>query len=465
MTADSNKRDPGGLLSRAGALGRSLAGGFQWLRRTPLGKQREAFLGWLFPDRQLVLRTGGRISYVRFSRRSQIAIAGIISLAVGWTLYSTATYFLNGVILAAKDNEIANVRLAYRGLLGEVTGYQKKFTSITKDLDENYVLMLSLVEQNASLQKNLKTVKTQLATTEQQREMIIASRETLKGEVSGLESKLRSLSSRRLALKENVDTLESDLQAALTERNNAFFKGNQMRRKIKELGVRFTNLQENEQDAVQSLTESAQANIDNMEKVVKMAGLNITRLLKADGVIPRNQGGPFIEVKPDKLPGGELRASLANLELRLAHSQSLQGLMKKIPLTSPLNYYRINSSYGKRLDPINKKWSSHYGLDLGAPKNARIYNAAPGVVVYAGWKGKYGKFIEIDHGAGIKTRYGHLNKILVKKGQKIKFRTKIALVGNTGRSTGPHLHYEVLFKGRAKNPMKFIKAGRYVYKG
>ena len=411
------------------------------------------------------MRTGGRISYSRFSRRSQIAVAGIISLAIGWTLYSTATYFLNGVILAAKDDEIASVRLAYRGLLGEVTGYQNKFTSITKDLEENYVLMLSLVERNTSLQKNLKTVKTQLATTEQQREMIIASREGLKGKVSDLESKLRSLSSRSVALKENADTMETDLQAALTERNEAFFKGNQMRRKIKELGVRFTDLQENEQDSIKSLTESAQVNIDNMEKVVKMAGLNITSLLKADGVIPRNQGGPFIEVRPDKLPGGELRASITNLELRLTYLQSLQGLMKKIPLASPLNYYRINSGFGKRLDPINKKWSNHYGLDLGAPKNSRIYNAAPGVVVYAGWKGNYGKFIEIDHGAGIKTRYGHLNKILVKKGQKIKFRTTIALVGNTGRSTGSHLHYEVLFKGRAINPMKFIKAGRYVYKG
>ena len=250
------------------------------------------------------------------------------------------------------------MRLAYRGLLGEVDGYQNKFTSITKDLEENYVLMLSLVEQNTSLQKNLKTAKTQLATTEQQRDMIIASREGLKGKVSDLEIKLRSLSSRSIALKENADITESDLQSALKERNEAFFKGNQMRRKIKELGVRFASLQESEQDAVQRLTESAQANIDNMEKVVKMAGLNITRLLKADGDIPRNQGGPFIEVKPDKLPGGELRASLANLELRLAHSQSLQGLMKKIPMASPLNYYRINSSYGKRLDPINKKWSS-----------------------------------------------------------------------------------------------------------
>ena len=85
------------------------------------------------------------------------------------------------------------------------------------------------------------------------------------------------------------------------------------------------------------------------------------------------------------------------------------------------------------------------------------------ISTYAGWKGKYGKLVEVSHGAGLKTRFGHLNKILVKKGQKIKFRDKIGLMGSTGRSTGAHLHYEVLFKNRYKNPMKFIKAGRHVF--
>jgi murein DD-endopeptidase MepM/ murein hydrolase activator NlpD len=73
--------------------------------------------------------------------------------------------------------------------------------------------------------------------------------------------------------------------------------------------------------------------------------------------------------------------------------------------------------------------------------------------------------VEINHGAGIKTRYGHLDKTLVKKGQVIKFRDKIGLLGNSGRSTGAHLHYEVLFEGRPKDPMNFIKAGRYVFQG
>ncbi|MFQ5765541.1 MAG: M23 family metallopeptidase, partial [Rhodospirillales bacterium] len=102
-------------------------------------------------------------------------------------------------------------------------------------------------------------------------------------------------------------------------------------------------------------------------------------------------------------------------------------------------------------------------IDLGGPFKSSVYATAPGVVTYAGWKGKYGKLVEIDHGAGLKTRYGHLHKFFVKKGQKVNFHKKIGLLGSTGRSTGAHLHYEVVFKGRAKNPMKFIRAGKYVF--
>jgi len=441
----------------------AFARAFQWVRRTPVGEQRAFIVNKLFPERQLVLRTEGRLAYLKVSPRVQISIVSVLALAVGWTVYASALYVFNGVILAAKDEKIANVRMAYRGLLGEVTNYQKKFTSITKDLQENHELMLGLVERNASLQKNLKSVSSQLATTEQHREMVVASREGLKGKVTNLESSLQSISSRNYSLKENLQTVETDLQAALSERNKALFKSNQMRRKIKEYDVRLTSLQENEQDTVQRLMEGADKNIESMEKVIQIAGLNLTRVLKADGAIPRNQGGPFIEVKPDKLPGGQLRASLTNLEMRLSHSESLQTIMTRLPLSPPLLSYRITSGYGKRRDPINKKWSAHYGVDLGSAINTRVYAPAPGVITYAGWKGRYGKLIVIDHGAGLKTRYGHLNKILVKKGQKVKFRDRIGLVGNTGRSTGSHLHYEVTFRGRVKNPLKFIKAGRYVF--
>ncbi|MFB0992657.1 MAG: M23 family metallopeptidase, partial [Rhodospirillales bacterium] len=143
--------------------------------------------------------------------------------------------------------------------------------------------------------------------------------------------------------------------------------------------------------------------------------------------------------------------------------ESLQTVMARIPLTAPLSNYRVTSQFGKRRDPKNKKWSAHYGLDMASASKSKIYAPASGVVTFAGWKGNYGRLIVINHGAGLKTRYGHLHSFLVKKGQRVKFRDKIGLLGNSGRSTGAHLHYEVVFNGKSKNPLNFIKAGQNVF--
>ncbi|MGH6879330.1 MAG: M23 family metallopeptidase, partial [Hypericibacter sp.] len=99
--------------------------------------------------------------------------------------------------------------------------------------------------------------------------------------------------------------------------------------------------------------------------------------------------------------------------------------------------------------------------ELGAP----VMATAPGKVVFAGWKGDYGKMVEIDHGLGIHTRYGHLKSITVKVGDEVTYRQQIGALGNTGRSTGPHVHYEVRVDDKAYDPMNFLEAGRYVFKG
>jgi murein DD-endopeptidase MepM/ murein hydrolase activator NlpD len=176
----------------------------------------------------------------------------------------------------------------------------------------------------------------------------------------------------------------------------------------------------------------------------------------------RGQGGPFVELKLDNRPASRLRSHLVNLDSRLERASELQNILTRLPLTSPMKSFYLNSTFGKRRDPLNKRWAMHYGIDLDGPLQSPVYATAPGKVKYAGWKGKYGKLVEIDHGSGLVTRFGHLHKTLVKTGQKIKFRDKIGLLGSTGRSTGAHLHYEIIFKGKTRDPMKFIRAGRYV---
>ena len=418
----------------------------------------------LYPERQIVLRANGRLSFVRLSPRKQMALTLVLLAAGAWTAYASVGYVFHDAIVANKDRQIAGVRLAYRSLLGEMGEYQRRFAAISQDLVKNHGLMLSLVEENAALQRSLKDAETQLTDTRAERERVVTARARLKDQLGEVEGKMRSLASRNFSLKDDLQVVEADLERAMTERNEAVTEGHRMRQRIARLETRLADLQKREEDTVQRLTEHAVAHIENVEKVIAMTGLDAGELIVAATGREAGQGGPFIAAKEGERTGGRLMAELSHLDSRLDRWQALQEVMRRLPLSAPLNGYYVTSSFGKRRDPINKKWAMHYGLDLGSTEKAPIYVTAPGEVTFAGWKGKYGRMVEVDHGAGVKTRYGHLRKIVVKKGQAVKFRDKIGVLGNSGRSTGAHLHYEIQFKGKPRNPMKFIRAGHYVFK-
>ena len=132
-------------------------------------------------------------------------------------------------------------------------------------------------------------------------------------------------------------------------------------------------------------------------------------------------------------------------------------LNRSIPNGEPIAYKHVSSKFGYRKHPITKKRSFHAGLDLSAPKGTPIYATADGVVEYAKTKGGYGKYILINHPLGFKTAYAHLSKYAVKMGQYVQKNELIGYVGNTGKSTGPHLHYEILYLHKWLNPSKYMQ--------
>ena len=133
-----------------------------------------------------------------------------------------------------------------------------------------------------------------------------------------------------------------------------------------------------------------------------------------------------------------------------------------VPSQQPVKDFRFSSRFGVRVDPFNHNASMHPGLDMAAPKGTPVYATADGIVDRAERAGGYGNMVEINHGKGVQTRYGHLSQILVHDGQRVHRGDLIALVGSTGRSTGPHLHYEVRIDGRAVNPMPFLQTAAYM---
>ncbi|MGO4621213.1 M23 family metallopeptidase [Ensifer sp. 2YAB10] len=167
-------------------------------------------------------------------------------------------------------------------------------------------------------------------------------------------------------------------------------------------------------------------------------------------------GGPFVEPATDD----EFGRSLAALDTALLELEQTRAQVRTLPFGNPSPASDITSDFGNRLDPFLGRLALHAGIDFRATVGTRIRAAAPGTVTNAGLTGGYGNMVEIDHGNGVSSRYAHLSAVLVKVGDQVKEGEVIAKSGNTGRSTGPHLHYEVRLNGEAVDPMRFIDASR-----
>jgi murein DD-endopeptidase MepM/ murein hydrolase activator NlpD len=200
------------------------------------------------------------------------------------------------------------------------------------------------------------------------------------------------------------------------------------------------------------------------ERVYGLAGLNPADIRALPG-----QGGALVSARP--LSMQELQAMLADLDRVTGQNADLMTLMESrlfdqkiknsmVPTRQPLNGAALGSSFGWRIDPFTGRSALHTGLDFQAGVGTPILAAAGGIVVTQELHPAYGNMIEIDHGNDLITRYAHASKVFVHKGDLVKRGQKIAEVGTTGRSTGPHLHFEVLVQGVPQNPQKFLTAGR-----
>jgi murein DD-endopeptidase MepM/ murein hydrolase activator NlpD len=248
------------------------------------------------------------------------------------------------------------------------------------------------------------------------------------------------------------------------EISDADVKTAELRRRTVALLQRLDDLHAAQGNVLDRLGERTVKNIEEAEKLIAMTGLDLDSVLTRATKTVSGQGGPLFEVAGTEDVGG-LPGSVSVIDNQLTRWSALRALLRRTPLISPVDFYHMASGFGLRIDPYTKKKAMHYGVDLAGWRGAPVFATAPGKVVFTGRKGSYGKMVEIDHGYGIRTRYGHLRKILVQRGEEVGHRHKIGLLGSTGRSTGPHVHYEVRFDGKPLNPDKFIKAGRYVFKG
>lgn len=202
---------------------------------------------------------------------------------------------------------------------------------------------------------------------------------------------------------------------------------------------------------------AAQARLRDTQALIRRLGLDPSRFtassdLPSGGVA---MGGPYIPVADADPRFRELFVTWRQLE-------TLQNAVAAIPAYMPVKDFRFTSGFGFRYDPFNGGSALHAGLDMAGAQGEPIYAAASGTVAKAGVANGYGNLVELSHGKGIETRYGHLSRILVRPGDFVRQGQVIGRMGSTGRSTGTHLHYEVRVDGRAVNPRPFLEASSFV---
>lgn len=535
-----------------------------------IGARLAAALSKHFSPRELIVRSDGKIKYVRLSTRSQLVGASLIGGIAVLSLATSIGLAMQQVTLHGRDIAVREAEGAYTGLLAEVADYFDQFKDSTGKLGDDEAYLLGLSGENAVIRDGLRSIATQIegpapleGTTVSHdisggdplraklREALknrlqafdsdlkrIAARNQsltnqiadLKSEIRGIEGDRRRMAAERdeltalldqsrqsngnlagqvadltgrltslqrdhdaataqvTALNAKVSSLQGELQVAqannidlsrqvaqtrlalstvINQRNALQLGRSDLGRTIDELRDKVASVQESQANFVASVTERTRNSLEEMEKTLEMTGLNVEGMISAAEQNGIGKGGPFI---PDPATGADeteqkLLANVATLDDEVARWEKMQVVLRSVPLAAPVDHYYISSGFGARVDPFNGARARHEGLDMVGTLRSDVLATAPGTVVSAGWKGNYGRVVEIDHGLGIHTLYAHLDSVAVKVGDVVDYRQLVGKLGSSGRSSGPHCHYEVRYNDKPLDPMGFLKAGRYVFKG
>ncbi len=387
------------------------------------------------------MRSGGRLR--RFALPREIQILGILLLAGGfaWLAFVTDAYFEVKGIYDRSQYEIEAQSRMKKGLPRILNGERPPVSEES---------MTSAVDR-----------------VDGPHNWATARRTDLIAYASSLDHWVDRARDRNRLLAQDLQATETELAHVRKREDSTNTENRSLKSQLETIEQRFSRVKNVQGRLLQQINDQAYAEVQWLEGLIVAAGLDLKRHLPEAQPPESAQGGPFKAVGSEGLSPEEIALNAASKKAAelLEHIHRLRDFVRHLPLMSPLDYFSITSRFGPRKDPINGRRAMHNGLDMRARYRSAIYAPAAGKVTFAGRKGRYGRLVEIDHGNGIVTRYGHLRQILVKRGATVSARDRIGQVGNSGRSTGTHLHYEILVFGKAVDPARFLEVGKNVFKG
>ncbi|NKB29525.1 MAG: peptidoglycan DD-metalloendopeptidase family protein [Rhodobacteraceae bacterium] len=424
-----------------------------------------------FPEQRLFLRSEGETRYLRFTPKIQLIALTGCALVLGWTIVATAILLMDSVGVGNVRDQVARDQLLYEKRLAtmsqsrdaraeEARLAQERFNTALQQVSNMQSELLASEDRRRELETGIKVVQTALRRTILERDAAMAEGEMLSGLLTDDGTARTGTTSRTREIATTVDMLADLLDVTAAERDIESVESQAARSELEEL-LRKKRIENDRTDRIfAQLEEALTVSVQPLEKMFSSAGVNTDNLIEQVRRDYSGQGGPLAPLTfstkgeaPDEmtLRANEILSSLDQINLyRLA--------VEKTPFMIPLTQsFRYTSGFGPRWGRM------HSGTDFAGAHGSPIHATADGVVTHAGRAGAYGNLVKIQHAYSYETRYAHASKIYVKVGQRVSRGDRIAAMGNTGRSTGTHLHYEIRIGGKAINPMRYIKAARDVF--
>jgi len=391
--------------------------------------------GKYFPERQLFLRSEGRVRFLTITTNIQLFISACTIVLLGWGAITSYAYLAHDLLLEEKETTISNISASYKDL-------SKDFSALEVEVEKR---ARQLEERQAFLEEITGATVNEVP-QEQDEGEISTDPETINSPDTVEEPQTSFFNSFWDDQPAQVFEL-----SATTRRIQLLNRLHQAEKKQRLLA-----------DHILADTKNQLAHLDLILKSTKLTKDDLIRQWQGDETA---MGGPY-EPESGFLPifAEQDHASFVALLDEHQRLEIATLVLNSFPVGKPAEKYYVSSRFGRRRDPLKKSWANHPGLDLAGWPGTAIYATAPGEVVHAGWFGPYGRMVEIDHGNGFRTRYGHMRQLRVKKGQQVSTGTRVGDMGKTGRVTGTHLHYEIWFEDSVRDPMPFLKAANDVLK-
>lgn len=437
------------------------------MSRKKSGQTKRVISRW-FKERQIYHRSDGVVHFISMSTRTQIALASVIGAALLWVAYASVNVVFKEQIIVAKERDrrvletVFNKRLAqsqraYDDVSSLNVIMQREFDATMAEISSRHQTLKAMVERKASVDNDLQALSKSLSDAGSPNGQKPVNGNRIMIDVAPAEPTPRQS---RVSMLRRQAVREASLQGTQVPANSPAAPAlNQMRTASGDLYVEQVLL-------LASLEDRASRKINELKLILDGTGVEASALTASPKIqnLVLAQGGPFIDPSNFSSVTSPFFRHANRTAIAVDQLRELQNAVNAVPLSSPLLISRkFTSGFGVRRDPITGQAASHHGIDFSAAWAAPVTATARGVVKFAGYRSGFGNSVEIDHGNGFMTRYAHLNRVVVRQGQKVKLNQKVGELGNSGRSTGPHVHYEVHFRGQPRNPLRFIEAGRYVF--